>query len=219
MENMKIWDALSKTDPKHTKSFKRAGGFSGTAVSPIYMTHKMTEQFGPAGQGWGMGEPLFQTVAGPEGEVLVYCTVSVWWITTEQRVYGVGGDKAVGKNKYGLFTDDEAFKKAYTDALSNAMKQIGMAADIHMGMYDDNKYVNALKEEFSELKAVPISDDQKERLVSLLQDTDTDTKAFLQHFKIDALDNMPAAMFAQAEGLLTKKAKKLDEDAKKEGDA
>ena len=105
--------------------------------------------FGPAGSGWGMGEPRFETVPGPEGEMLVYCTTSVWWEQPTQLVYGVGGDKAVGKNKYGLFTDDEAFKKAYTDALSNAMKQLGMAADIHMGLYDDNKYVNTLKQEFA----------------------------------------------------------------------
>jgi hypothetical protein len=64
-------------------------------------------------------------------------------------VYGVGGDKVVGKNKHGLFSDDEAFKKSYTDALSNAMKQIGAAADIHMGQHDDDKYVTAMRQEFA----------------------------------------------------------------------
>src|SRR5690606_5800260 len=111
---------------------------------------RMSEEFGPCGTGWGMGEPSFQVVPGPEGEVLVYCTVALWWEDPGQKVYGVGGDKAVGKNKYGLFADDEAFKKSYTDALSNAMKQLGVAADIHMGQHDDDKYVQEVAREFAE---------------------------------------------------------------------
>lgn len=148
-DNLSIWSQLAKSDPKHTKKFTRAGGFSGTSLKPIWMTHRMTEIFGPCGTGWGMTKPEFQTVPAGE-EVLVYCTVGLWYGDGANIVYGVGGDKAVGKNRNGIFADDEAFKKSYTDALSNAMKQIGMAADIHMGQHDDDKYVTALKEEFRE---------------------------------------------------------------------
>lgn len=150
-DNLRIWNALGKTDPKHTKGFKRAGGFAGTAVKPIWQTMRLTEQFGPAGTGWGMDEPTFQTVNAGE-EILVFCTVGLWYREGETmaRVYGVGGDKVLGKNKYGPFTNDEAFKASYTDALSNAMKQIGVAADIHMGLFDDDKYVAATKREFEQ---------------------------------------------------------------------
>lgn len=155
-DNLRIWNALGKTDPKHTKGFKRAGGFAGTAVKPIWQTMRLTEQFGPAGTGWGMDEPQFQTVTAGE-EILVFCTVGLWYREGETmaRVYGVGGDKVLGKNKYGPFTNDEAFKASYTDALSNAMKQIGVAADIHMGLFDDEKYVREAKREF-EQTSVPM---------------------------------------------------------------
>ena len=36
----------------------------------------------------------------------------------------------------GLFLDDEAFKKAYTDALGVACKALGFDADIYRGQYD-----------------------------------------------------------------------------------
>ena len=147
-DNLRIWDAVSKTDPKHTKGFKRSGGFQGTAIKPIWMTKRMTEQFGPAGTGWGMTEPSFETVNAGE-EILVFCTVAIWYGDTDHRVYGVGGDKVLGKNKYGPFTNDEAFKASYTDALSNAMKQIGLGADIHMGMFEDEKYVRATEREYA----------------------------------------------------------------------
>jgi hypothetical protein len=158
-ENLRHWNALGKTDPKQTKPFSRAGGFKGTATKPIWLTMRLTEHFGPCGVGWGMGKPEFHTVAAGD-EILVFCTVSLWYIDeaapeTEATVYGVGGDKVLGKNKNGPFTDDEAFKKAYTDALSNAMKQIGVAADVHMGLFEDNKYVRAMEREFAEEPLAP----------------------------------------------------------------
>lgn len=158
-ENTKLWDNLGRTDPSHTKAFTRGGGFKGTAIKPMWSYRRMTEEFGPCGLGWGVGEPAFQVVPGPEGEVLVFCTASIWYRQDEAecRVYGVGGDKAVGKNKYGLNSDDEAFKKAFTDAVTNALKLIGVGADVHMGMFDDNKYVNTMRQEFSdEPAATPV---------------------------------------------------------------
>lgn len=150
--NTELWDRLGRTDPAHTKQFKRGGGFAGTAIKPMWSYRRMTEEFGPCGTGWGVGEPSFQVVTGPEGEVLVFCTASIWYGADRATVFGVGGDKAVGKNKYGLQTDDEAFKKAFTDAITNALKMIGVGADVHMGMFDDSKYVNTMREEFSEPK-------------------------------------------------------------------
>lgn len=152
-----IWDRLGKTDPSHTKEFKRSGGFSGTAIKPMWAYRRMTEEFGPCGIGWGIGKPEFDIQDC--GEVrLVYCTASVWYwqanAPEKAEVFGVGGDTVQGKNKYGATYDDEAFKKAYTDAITNALKMIGVGADVHMGMFDDSKYVNEAKSYF-EAKGKP----------------------------------------------------------------
>lgn len=150
-DNLELWNKLGKTDPAHTKSFTRAGGFRGTAIKPMWSYHRMTEEFGPCGIGWGIGYPQFQVVAAGD-ETLVYCTASVWYRDADNCVYGVGGDKVLSKTKNGLATDDEAFKKAFTDAVTNALKLIGVGADVHMGMFDDSKYVNEMKAEFAEPK-------------------------------------------------------------------
>ena len=159
--NLAIWERLGKTDPAHTKGFNRAGGFKGTAIKPVYTTQKMTEEFGPAGEGWGMSEPSFQLVPGSDGQLAVFCTVSLWWKSPAHVVYGVGGDMVVVKQSSGLRTDDEAFKKAFTDALGNAMKHLGMSADVHMGLFDDSKYVSDLKREFAEDAVQPRDDGPK----------------------------------------------------------
>ena len=157
-KNLRHWSALYQTDPAHTKPFTRSGGFRGTAIKPIYATQKMTEHFGPCGIGWGMEKPEFQLVNGDNRELLVYCTVALWYLDGNARgtVYGVGGDKVIGYVKAGQNrperwdNDDEALKKAYTDALSNAMKQIGVGGDVHMGQFDDSKYRDEVARELEQ---------------------------------------------------------------------
>ena len=207
-EKTALWDKLGKTDPKHTKDFTRGGGFRGTAIKPMFSYRRMTEEFGPCGQGWGIGEPSFQVVIAGE-ETLVYCTVSIWYEKREQTVFGVGGDKVAGKNKYGVQTDDEAFKKAFTDAVTNALKLIGVGADVHMGMFDDSKYVNTIKTEFAEQKTElppPANDKPKssaqlkrdgefERIRDQLANDMVDVHTFAQfekvkeHYRADAKKN------------------------------
>lgn len=152
MSNMRYWDTLGKTDPKHTKGFSRAGGFKGTALKPIWIIKRLTETFGPVGEGWGMGKPEFTLVHAQDGETLVYCTVECWHCTNSginHIYYGVGGDKVSTRRKSGdVFHDDEAFKKAYTDAVNNGFKFLGVGADIHMGQFDDSKYVDQVRDEF-----------------------------------------------------------------------
>jgi hypothetical protein len=150
--NTRIWDELWNTDPKHTKPFTRPGGFKGTATKPIWMDYRMTEHFGPCGIGWGTEKPEYQ-VHQLGQDIGVFCTVALWYIENGVRgsVFGVGGDKVVNNGKM----DDEAFKKAFTDAVSNAMKFIGVCADIHMGMFEDSKYVAQMREEFADEKQAP----------------------------------------------------------------
>lgn len=150
MSNTRYWDQLGKTDPAHTKGFSRAGGFKGTALKPIWIIQRLTETFGPVGEGWGMGEPKFDVVHAQDGEILVYCTVRCWHTSEGNGFFGVGGDKVATKRKSGdVFLDDEAFKKAFTDAVNNAFKFLGVGADVHMGQFDDSKYVNQLRDEFT----------------------------------------------------------------------
>jgi hypothetical protein len=157
-DNLAIWNTLGRTSPDQTKVFSRAGGFRGTAVKPVYTEQKMTELFGPCGIGWGFSEPTFQLVPGSDGQTAVYCWLSLWYVhdgARSQPVPGVGGDMVIVKQSSGLRTDDEAFKKAFTDAIGNAMKHIGMSADVHMGRFDDSKYVNELRREDAEANSQP----------------------------------------------------------------
>ncbi len=149
-DNLAIWNKLGRTDPDQTKTFQRGGGFKGTAIKPIYTEQKMTEVFGPCGICWGFTEPRFELVPASDGQTAVYCWLSLWYIhegVRSEPIPGVGGDFVVIKQRDGLRTNDEAFKAAFTDAIGNAMKHLGMSADVHMGLFDDSKYVRSLRED------------------------------------------------------------------------
>lgn len=189
-DNLRIWAALGKTDPAHTKGFSRAGGFRGTSTKPIWVYRRLTEQFGPVGVGWGHNKPDYQVVNGGNDEVLVYCTVECWHTSRENTFHGVGGDKVVAKNKNGLFSDDEAFKKAFTDAVMNAFKSVGVAADIHMGLFDDDKYVSQVRKEFEphqDLPTGPINDETRDWLAGKIDSTGKPVGEFCKALGVTSL--------------------------------
>lgn len=157
-EHLKIWDAVEKTDPRHTKTFKRAGGFSGTSVNMTYQAHRATELFGPCGIGWGW-TVLDERLLEGAGEARVHRVhIRLWykWGGERGEIEHFGQTEFSGKRSNGnLFVDEEAPKKSLTDAISKCLSMLGFSADIFLGLYDDNKYVNELKREFSGAKKQP----------------------------------------------------------------
>jgi hypothetical protein len=163
--NTELWNAVAVTNPNFVKSFTRSGGFSGTAINATYQAQKATETFGPCGIGWGIdileeryqdGAPLLQGEAVVGHEVIHVLRVKLWYVYQGKRgeVIHFGQTPFVGRNKNGFFTDEEAPKKSMTDAMSKCLSLIGFSADVHLGLYDDNKYVADLRKEFGTDKNV-----------------------------------------------------------------
>lgn len=148
MNNLEIWNKLGKTDPDLTKSFDN-GRFKGTAISPVYCYSKMTEAFGPIGKGW-KAEFKKDRFPLPNGEIMIFVDCALYTKEGDkwsEPIMGSGGDYIYRLTKNGPKADDDAEKKACTDAITNAMKFLGMSADVHMGKFDDVRYVENLKEE------------------------------------------------------------------------
>lgn len=159
-QNLVIWNQGQETDPNYTKDFNR-GGFQGTAINPTYLIKKATTIFGPVGIGWGweileerFNEGHLLKTGNGTRAIVHTLRVSVWYLHPETAERGsvihFGQTTMVGENKNGPFTDEEAPKKSLTDAIGKALAALGLSADIHLGLYDDNKYVNNLERKFAE---------------------------------------------------------------------
>lgn len=143
-ENMSLWDRVEKTDPKHTK--KVSFGRSFTAIDPYYQIKCATEQFGPAGEGWGWEvvqlEEFIKTAS-------VALKIRLWHGSRDNWIEQWG--------QSGLFVDakqtkpdHDVMKKATTDGITKCLSYLGFNADVFTGKFDDNKYVQQVSAEFSQ---------------------------------------------------------------------
>ncbi|CAB5212805.1 hypothetical protein UFOVP191_24 [uncultured Caudovirales phage] len=215
MTNMQLWDSVCKTDPSHTKKFTKGGGFSGTAIKPFYLMHKATQTFGVCGIGWGWNELENKMVGG------VWCSkVEVWFLHNNQRgvIQQWGQTVMQGKNKNGDFVDEEAPKKAVTDAVTKCLSYLGFAGDVHMGRFDDSKYVDGLTAEFNDASLPVITTEQALELDNLADKLGVNKPIFLEKLGVDEMQKIKARDWESAKKLLALKdadnKKKAAENAK-----
>lgn len=163
-DGLSIWEKVQATDPAYTKPFTGHLGFAGTAVNPTYVFRKATEVFGPIGIGWGAdvlkeelvkGAPLAYGADGTETAhaIIHKAYVEVWYMLGDKRgtVRQYGGTQFVGRGPNGqLYTDDDAAKKSMTDGMLKCLALLGFSADIHLGLFDDVKYVQGLDAFFAQ---------------------------------------------------------------------
>lgn len=152
-DNMRHWDALARPPVSALKQIK-GGRLQGmTDVNPQWRYQAMTAHFGPCGEGWKYAIDKLWTEPGCEGEVLAFALVSLW-VNIEggwsEPIVGVGGNHMIVKEAKGLHANDECWKMAVTDALSVAMKMVGVAASIYSGLWDGSKYVDGPTEQSAE---------------------------------------------------------------------
>ena len=141
--NMRIYDAVRAVPPEAIKPIT-AGRLKGKSdINPMWRIKKLTEQFGPCGEGWYTEGVRYWTVIQEKSlEMAVFCELQLHtkgengW---SAPIYGIGGNTVIAAEKNGLYLDDEAYKKAYTDALSVACKALGIGADVYW-QSDRTKY-------------------------------------------------------------------------------
>ena len=133
--NMRIYDAV-RAVPEQAKKKITGGRLAGmTDINSMWRIKVLTEQFGPCGEGWYTSDVKYwQDRLDNNGSVALFCSLllhvkidGAW----SQPIYGIGGNTLVAAEKSGLRIDDEAYKKAYTDAISVACKALGIGADVY----------------------------------------------------------------------------------------
>lgn len=146
-ENLVVYNKLREV-PKEAQKKITGGRLNGmTDIKPMWRIEKLTELFGMVGLGWYTKTLKKELLPGANGEMIAVVDIELyvnykkplglkedlWSVGIE----GSGGSGFISKEKNGLYTNDECFKMAYTDALSVACKSLGMGANVYWG---DSKY-------------------------------------------------------------------------------
>lgn len=140
MDNMEIYNKL-KTVPEKAQKPITGGRLKGmTDIKPMWRIEKLTETFGMCGIGWKAPITRREIIEGANGEKVAIVEIDLFVKVNGEwsdAIQGTGGSSFIANEKSGLYTSDECFKMAYTDALSVACKSLGMGADVYWG---DSKY-------------------------------------------------------------------------------
>jgi hypothetical protein len=178
-EKLNIWNNLKQPPPDVLKEIK-GGRLKGmTDISPQWRMQALTEQFGPCGFGWKYKVTNKWMEKGSLDQMVAFVDIDLF-VSIDgkwgEAIPGTGGSGFITKESSGLYTSDEAYKMATTDALSVAMKTLGVAADVYMGLWDGSKYnksVNESKEEFvSDMKNEFLKLNSPEEVKEFIQSKD-----------------------------------------------
>jgi hypothetical protein len=142
-DNLKNWKKLSKPPEEALKKIT-GGRLSGKIdINPQWRIKVMTEVYGTCGIGWKFKIKKLWKEEGAK-ELMCFAKVNLYIKEKEswsEPIQGVGGSKLIQLEKGGLYNNDEGYKMAITDALSVAMKFLGVASEVYEGIYD-TKYSN-----------------------------------------------------------------------------
>jgi len=140
-DNLKFYNLL-RTVPNEAKKEIGAGRLKGMSdINPVWRIKTMTEAFGVCGIGWKY-EIVRQWQETYGQEVKAFTNINLFvrvdgeW---SDPIPGTGGATLVEVNSKGQYVNDEGFKMSLTDALSVAMKSLGVAADVYFAK-DATKY-------------------------------------------------------------------------------
>lgn len=149
MASMELWKAFEKTAPEAQKPIE-AGRLKGfTDINPMWRFKKLTEVFGPVGIGWKYEIVKKEIIPGADGVVSAFVDILLYYNWNDEwseGIPGTGGSSFVAKERNGLYTSDECFKMALSDAIGTACKALGMSADIYFSK-DRSKYNSGEPEE------------------------------------------------------------------------
>lgn len=132
-DNLQIYNSVRNVPNEALKTIG-AGRLKGmNDINPMWRIKVLTEQFGPCGFGWRY-EITKQWLETYGNEVKAFCNINLFvkmdgeW---SEAIPGTGGSSFVTMERNGAYVSDEAHKMALTDALSVAMKALGVGASIY----------------------------------------------------------------------------------------
>ncbi len=133
MGNLDLYNKL-KVVPNEAIKPIQSGRLKGKSdINPMWRIMTMTEHFGVCGIGWKyvITKQWTETYGT---ETKAYCNIDLFVKVDGQwsdAIQGTGGSSEVTMERNGAYVSDECYKMALTDALSVAMKALGVGADIY----------------------------------------------------------------------------------------
>jgi hypothetical protein len=169
-DNLSLWNKVQTSKSETLKGVNLGRKFKSINAHSQVMA--ATEQFGPMGLGWGY-EPTYEEIFG-----MLRCQLKMWAIIDGQRseFYSEGGcaiEPVAGTDARSIrkaaMANSDIFKKATTDALTKGLSVLGFNADVFLGLWDDNKYVQEQQRQEQEERDAQLSNIPEREVVPVVE--------------------------------------------------
>ncbi|MDE5993882.1 MAG: hypothetical protein K2G60_00035 [Oscillospiraceae bacterium] len=133
--NLRIYEKV-RAVPDTAKKTIDGGNLKGyTDINPMWRIKTLTELFGPIGEGWYFEKLRDDTITLIDGRIIYTIEINLFYKMDNGEwsipIFGTGGGTLVSFVRGGLTIDDDAKKKALTDAISICCKELGIGADVY----------------------------------------------------------------------------------------
>ena len=128
-DGIELWEKVEKSNTAFLKRVKY-GKRTFTAIDAYYQIKIATSLWGPYGSTWGLKDTEVELHTIGELTMAMYKAV----------FYSPAGEFEI-RNSIKV-SDDEFMKKLETDTLTKALSRLGFNADVFLGYYDGNRYVD-----------------------------------------------------------------------------
>lgn len=188
---LKVWE--TPTDPKHLKNVN-SNSRNYSAIDSTYQFLQATEIFnGAYGSKWGLKDLdyTFKTLADtellilkakffyPGGEFEINNSIKLAYMTIGYQ------------NKPGyLKIDDEAFKKIETNTVSKALAKLGFNADVFMGKFEDNNYVQEINYAYADIPGKKIDTEKIIEIQAILKAQRVGLDSLLNNYQVNHLGQL-----------------------------
>ncbi len=165
MGNLDLYNKLKVVPAEAIKPIQNGRLKGKSDINPMWRIKTMTEHFGVCGIGWKyvITKQWTETYGT---ETKAYCNIDLFVKVDGQwsdAIQGTGGSSEVTMERNGSYVSDECYKMALTDALSVAMKALGLGADIYFekGKSMDYSSKYAMQEDLSKTQQQEVNTQQQ----------------------------------------------------------
>lgn len=134
--------------PDNARDKIKGGRLQGkTSINTMWRIKRLTEIFGPCGIGWNYRVTGTRTEEIPGRSKALFVDIAFKFKvpgteTWSEEIPGTGGNTIICNETKGPYLNDDAYKMAVSDAISNACKLLGLGADVYFENDVENKYMH-----------------------------------------------------------------------------
>ena len=186
MSKLTLWEKVRQVPPTAKREIQ-AGRLKGkTDINPMWRIKLLTEIYGPCGTGWRYEITRKWTEQGGNSEIAAFVDIDLYVKDGDEwshAIPGTGGSMLIANERNGLYTNDECYKMALTDAISVACKALGVGADVYWDK-DSTKYDKPVQEEQQKQPTPPPA--KQETLPMITPEQMAEIKTLIKDKKLNA---------------------------------